>query len=29
MGKRNSWKKAYVALQAGQEINFAEGGETK
>jgi large subunit ribosomal protein L23 len=25
MGKRNSWKKAYVALQAGQEINFAEG----
>ena len=28
MGKRNSWKKAYVALQPGQEINFAEG-ETK
>ena len=28
MGRRNSWKKAYVALQAGQEINFAEG-ETK
>ena len=28
MGKRASWKKAYVALQAGQEINFAEG-ETK
>jgi len=25
MGKRASWKKAYVALQAGQEINFAEG----
>jgi large subunit ribosomal protein L23 len=29
MGKRMSWKKAYVALQPGQEINFAEGGETK
>ena len=25
MGRRNSWKKAYVALQAGQEISFAEG----
>ena len=25
MGRRKSWKKAYVALQAGQEINFAEG----
>ena len=25
MGKRMSWKKAYVALQPGQEINFAEG----
>jgi large subunit ribosomal protein L23 len=25
MGRRNSWKKAYVALQPGQEINFAEG----
>ena len=24
-GRRNSWKKAYVALQTGQEINFAEG----
>ena len=24
MGRRNNWKKAYVALQAGQEINFAE-----
>jgi large subunit ribosomal protein L23 len=24
-GRRNSWKKAYVALAAGQEINFAEG----
>ena len=28
MGRRNSWKKAYVALQPGQEINFTEG-ETK
>jgi len=28
MGKRASWKKAYVALAPGQEINFAEG-ETK
>jgi len=25
MGRRNSWKKAYVALAAGQEISFAEG----
>ena len=25
MGKRGSWKKAYVALAAGQEITFAEG----
>ena len=25
MGRRNHWKKAYVALQPGQEINFAEG----
>ena len=25
MGKRAGWKKAYVALQPGQEINFAEG----
>ncbi len=25
IGRRNNWKKAYVALQAGQEINFAEG----
>ena len=29
MGKRNNWKKAYVALQPGQEINFAETGEAK
>lgn len=28
MGRRNSWKKAYVSLKPGQEINFAEG-ETK
>ena len=28
MGRRNNWKKAYVSLAAGQEINFAEG-ETK
>ena len=26
MGSRNSWKKAYVCLKAGQEINFVEGG---
>jgi len=25
VGRRNNWKKAYVRLQAGQEINFAEG----
>jgi large subunit ribosomal protein L23 len=24
MGKRRDWKKAYVCLKAGQEINFAE-----
>jgi large subunit ribosomal protein L23 len=29
MGRRNNWKKAYVALQSGQEITFAEGGEAK
>ena len=29
MGRRNHWKKAYVALAKGQEINFAEGGEAK
>jgi large subunit ribosomal protein L23 len=29
MGRRINWKKAYVALAAGQEINFAEGGEAK
>ena len=27
-GRRNHWKKAYVCLKPGQEINFAEG-ETK
>ena len=25
MGRRNHWKKAYVRLKAGQEINFAAG----
>jgi len=25
MGKRAGWKKAYVRLKAGQDINFAEG----
>jgi large subunit ribosomal protein L23 len=25
IGRRNSWKKAYVSLKAGQEITFAEG----
>ena len=25
MGRRNHWKKAYVCLKEGQEINFAEG----
>ena len=25
MGKRNDWKKAYVTLKPGQEINFAAG----
>jgi large subunit ribosomal protein L23 len=24
MGKRSDWKKAYVSLKAGQEINFAD-----
>lgn len=26
MGSRKSWKKAYVCLGAGQEINFVDGG---
>lgn len=25
-GRRKGWKKAYVCLKAGQEINFVEGG---
>ena len=25
MGRRKSWKKAYVSLVSGQEINFASG----
>lgn len=25
IGRRSGWKKAYVRLKAGQEINFAEG----
>jgi len=25
LGKRNNWKKAYVRLQAGQDIDFAGG----
>lgn len=26
MGRRKDWKKAYVCLKSGQEINFVEGG---
>jgi large subunit ribosomal protein L23 len=26
MGRRKGWKKAYVCLKAGQEINFVDGG---
>ncbi|WP_291993944.1 50S ribosomal protein L23 [Candidatus Accumulibacter sp. ACC003] len=26
MGRRKGWKKAYVCLNAGQEINFVDGG---
>ena len=26
MGSRNNWKKAYVCLTPGQEINFVDGG---
>jgi len=26
MGRRQDWKKAFVCLKPGQEINFAEGG---
>ena len=25
-GNRKGWKKAYVSLKAGQEINFVDGG---
>ncbi|MEW6313923.1 MAG: 50S ribosomal protein L23 [Pseudomonadota bacterium] len=25
LGRRNNWKKAYVCLKPGQEINFAAG----
>jgi large subunit ribosomal protein L23 len=28
-GRRNHWKKAYVSLKPGQEINFAEQVEVK
>jgi len=26
VGRRKGWKKAFVCLKAGQEINFVEGG---
>ncbi|HNN46079.1 MAG: 50S ribosomal protein L23 [Rhodocyclaceae bacterium] len=26
MGRRKNWKKAFVSLKPGQEINFVEGG---
>ncbi len=26
MGARKNWKKAYVSLKPGQEINFVDGG---
>lgn len=26
VGRRKSWKKAFVCLKPGQEINFVEGG---
>lgn len=29
VGRRNHWKKAYVSLKPGQEINFAEQVEVK
>ena len=29
LGRRNHWKKAYVRLKPGQEINFAEQVESK
>lgn len=27
MGKRNDWKKAYIALQPGQDLDFASSAE--
>ena len=27
LGKRNDWKKAYIALQPGQDLDFAAGAE--
>ncbi|MFC0710130.1 50S ribosomal protein L23 [Azorhizophilus paspali] len=27
LGKRNDWKKAYVALQPGQDLDFANSAE--
>ncbi len=27
VGRRKGWKKAYVCLKAGQEINFVDGGD--
>jgi large subunit ribosomal protein L23 len=31
MGRRGGWKKAYISIKAGQEINFSEiaQGEVK
>ena len=29
MGRRSDWKKAYVSLKPGQEINFAAGEQEK
>jgi len=29
LGRRNHWKKAYVSLKPGQEINFADQAEAK
>ena len=27
IGRRKGWKKAFVSVKAGQEINFADGGD--
>jgi large subunit ribosomal protein L23 len=27
LGKRNDWKKAYIALQPGQDLDFASSAE--